>query len=313
MAQDFQVRRDTSANNVPVVAYNEGSDLQDVVLFGAFKTTENLTTNASSQVTTANPIISVSGRVTTDTDANAYRRGRDYRYDITAVTPAGVTYYPGEVDAYNGTITLYSNPQLSVRAPSNTAVNITYYSRRNIEVDENGRFTYAIDLTGWEVVNNIDIQSATKKPAVWRTNNIQLPTGSIAGNVRDMTYYEGNGIYVDQYVTKIIFPQVTGNVNLSRQFMAIVDRTSTTTDYTTIRDNAFFFIERYGFGAAVTYSVPGYPMNEIDLGDTGIRINMNNQKIIYGVAGANSSGNVQTIGKAYCFGYWLDTGEGGAG
>jgi hypothetical protein len=45
MPDTFLVRRDSSVNNVPVVGYNEGVDAQDVLLFGACKTTEQLTTD----------------------------------------------------------------------------------------------------------------------------------------------------------------------------------------------------------------------------------------------------------------------------
>lgn len=149
--QDFEVRRDSSANNVPVVAYNEGADIQDTLLYGAYKTTETVTTDSYGRVTVSQPIISISGRVTTD---DSYRRGRDFSVDITA-NAGNTTYYPGEVDAYNGVIQLYTNASLSTPAGGNISMTVTYYSRKNIEVNANGQFTYEVNINGGTINANL--------------------------------------------------------------------------------------------------------------------------------------------------------------
>lgn len=314
MAQEFQVRRDNSANNVPVVAYNEGSDAQDVILFGAYKTTETLTTNANSQVTTSQPIISVSGRVTRDTDANGYRRGRDYSYDITARTQAGVIYYVGDVDAYNGIITLWSNAQKTVLAPSNTQVIIEYYSRRNIEVDSDGRFTYQIDLSGWEVVNNIDIQAESRRPARW--NAIQRNwTGPTTINQTDvMAFQSGYGDSDVYYITKIIPPMAASGAQLIRFWFSIVPKSQTDRTYATLVASSFFLVEITNLGSANNPQqyINGEPRNIIDLGPDGVEYVVNYHDLVVGYSGAVSAqGTTGIVRQTQVLGYYnIGGGEG---
>lgn len=203
---DFQVRRDSSSNNIPTVGYNEGADAQDVLLFGIVQTTETLTTDGLGLVTLGYHPVSVSGEVTTD--ISGYKRGRNLNNDI--IINSG-NYYAGNVIAEDKTLKVYSD-SARTSAVVGTSVIIQYYRRIPLAVDANGKIELP-SLIDVNVTQSIDVDVNLK------TSEITLPVkqykekvpitykleDSIASSSTNACTLSGGDASEDTYITSIVF------------------------------------------------------------------------------------------------------------
>lgn len=170
MAEEFKVRRDSSTNNVPTVGYNDGVDAQDVILFGACKVTEILTTDGAGKVVLTHPPVSLTG--ITSTDTSGVRRGRNLNDDITITSVGGtITYYAGSISPIDKTLKVYTNLARTAVISGGT-VSVTYYKRVPIKVNANGELVIEGQSAGVQDVNIAS--SAATLPVAIKSSDISL-------------------------------------------------------------------------------------------------------------------------------------------
>lgn len=176
MAEQFLVRRDSSTNNVPTVGYNDGADAQDVILFGANEVTEPLTTDGTGSVALSNIPVSIAGTVFTD--ENNIRRARNMNEDIIIKSEDNtITYYAGSIDPANKTLKVYTDSSRTT-VTTGTNVNITYYKRTPLKVNDKGELCVegGGGGTGGEVIiKNIPLDINIKSSEVSLASRDKVP------------------------------------------------------------------------------------------------------------------------------------------
>lgn len=215
MADTFKVRRDSSTNNVPTVGYNEGVDAQDVILFGACKVTEQLTTDGVGRITLTNNPVSISG--ITSKDNLDTPRGRSFDEEITITSVAGSTkYYAGSISPVDRTLKVYSNSDRTV-VTAGTSVYVTYYKRVPLSVNSKGEIAISAPTESLPVtIKGSDISLGGKeKTGILLKKEMSLAAGASAnaldvviGNAdKEMyitsaiAYYDGTGTETDPYLS----------------------------------------------------------------------------------------------------------------
>lgn len=187
MAETFNVRRDSSTNNVPTVGYNEGVDAQDVILFGACKVTETLTADGTGKITLSNFPVSLTGATFTDT--SGVRRARNLNDDISIISVGGETaYYAGSVSPSDKTLKVYTNSARTAVISGGSVV-VTYYKRVPIKLNENGELIIEGQSTGTQDVNitnasvpvsvqntSMPITAAANIPVEIKSSDVSLAT-----------------------------------------------------------------------------------------------------------------------------------------
>lgn len=178
----MKTRRDRSAQNVPVVGWQEGADIQDVLLFGAVQVTDVATTDGFGVFTTTKkPLLDVSHDWTTDQDGTPRERRIDGA-DITARrTSDNAVLYVGEVDPVAGTVTLYTDEAKTTRA-ANTTAQVTYWTPVPVRFDQNGQLQAVVagPLSG---AGNVQVAVAESLPAGSnKIGSVDIATALPAGN-----------------------------------------------------------------------------------------------------------------------------------
>lgn len=226
MADNFKVRRDGSTNNVPTVAYNDGVEAQDVILFGGCKVTETLPVDGAGKVTLTHCPVSITGA--TSTDDAGIRRGRNLNDDIIITSVGGTTtYYAGSISPIDRTLKVYSDANRS-SVISGGNVLVTYYKRVPVKVNSNGELviegqssgTQDVRIAGTLVTLPVSIKSSEvslserQKSGVMLKKEVSLAAGASA-NALDVTvgdatkdiyitsaiaYYDGTGAETDPYL-----------------------------------------------------------------------------------------------------------------
>lgn len=199
----FMVRRDSSANNVPVVGYQDTADAQDVILWAAVQVTETGNTDAQGIFHASHlPIIDTTHDWSTDGNGTPRQRVINGK-DVTAQGQSG-TLYVGTVDGIAGTIPLYTDSGLTTSAVNQTGVTVTYTTLAPVSADSQGRLQVSLSgatlqisgplPAGTNQIGNVGIVGAL--PA--GTNNIgQVELLDSAGNgLKVMSYTSGDGYSV---------------------------------------------------------------------------------------------------------------------
>jgi hypothetical protein len=144
MAGGFTTRRDSSANNVPVVGYQDSADAQDIILWAAVQVTETGNTDAQGNFRATNlPIIDASHDWVVDGGGVPRQRLIDGK-DITAKDSGGTTLYPGTADGRTGVIPLYTDSGHTTSAANKLGVQVTYWTLRPVSADAQGRLVVSM-------------------------------------------------------------------------------------------------------------------------------------------------------------------------
>lgn len=213
MSETFNVRRDSSTNNVPTVGYNDGVDAQDVLLYGASKFVETLTTDGAGRITLSHNPVSLSG--TTFVDASGIRRGRNLNDDITIATIGGTTLYAGSISAIDKTLKVYTDVNRTA-VISGGQVTVTYYVRVPIKINSIGELSVEKDTSTKNVnIKSSDVPFERTKGNVLLKKEISLAAGAsanaldiVVGNstkdiylTNAVAYYDGTGTETDPYLS----------------------------------------------------------------------------------------------------------------
>ncbi|WP_026963070.1 hypothetical protein [Alicyclobacillus herbarius] len=135
----FNVRRDSSPNNIPVIGYQDAADAQDVILWAAIQVTETGNTDGNGNFTATNlPVIDATHDWVTDSGSVGWQHLVNGK-DITATDSSGNTLYAGQANGHTGVIPLYKDSELQTSAASLTGVQVTYWTLKPLAVDEQGR------------------------------------------------------------------------------------------------------------------------------------------------------------------------------
>ncbi|GMA49314.1 hypothetical protein GCM10025857_06710 [Alicyclobacillus contaminans] len=147
MAGGFTTRRDSSANNVPVVGYQDTADAQDVILWAAVQVTETGNTDASGNFQATNlPIIDATHDWYVDSGGVGRQRLINGK-DITAKDSGGNTLYAGQANGQTGVIPLYKDSGLTTSVASLTGVQVTYWTLQPVAVDAQGHLVVSVNGT----------------------------------------------------------------------------------------------------------------------------------------------------------------------
>lgn len=277
----FKARRDNSINNVPVLGYNDGVDAQDVILFGACKLTETVTTSATGTIALANSIVNVSGKVVED--ENEVYRDRDYSNEITIKdTTDTITYYFNNVDAAAGTMKVYSD-SAKTTALANTEIHVTYYKKVPVSITDEGKLEVDGVSSGGTngevtVVNtsaiDVNVANTTAVPVAISSSSVSMSEVSKT----NITYKKEVTIAAGASATEITL--ITGDNTKEKHITTICayyDGTGATTDEAV---NGWFSVLESGESTAVGWMDMKFPaaangMLVLNLGEYGFVVPAN--------------------------------------
>lgn len=140
----FKIRRDSSANNIPVVGYQDTVDAQDILLWAALQVTDTGNTDGNGIFTATRPIIDMTHDWETDGGGIPRERRIDGK-DITAQKADATPLYPGKADGAAKTIPLYTDAGLTTSAANLTNVSVTYWTPVALKADAQGRLVLSPD------------------------------------------------------------------------------------------------------------------------------------------------------------------------
>jgi hypothetical protein len=133
----FRLRRDSSADAIPVAGYQDGVDAIDTIHWGTRSVTETLNTDSSGYVTlTYNPI-DITHDWITDADQTPRERKIDGA-DISALTAGGATLFPGQFNGQTKRGQLFTDSAHTVAAANLAGVVVTYVTISRLATDANG-------------------------------------------------------------------------------------------------------------------------------------------------------------------------------
>lgn len=136
----FQLARDSSPNQVPVVGRNS-LDVQDAILYGTRQITETLASDANGFVTTSSPILDLTHDFNVDS-GGILRDRRVDGSDLTALTSTGTQLFPGVASPQSlggpaNRVQVFRD-QANTVAASSTQVTVTYRTLVPLSLDVNG-------------------------------------------------------------------------------------------------------------------------------------------------------------------------------
>lgn len=156
----FEVRRDSSSNNVPVVGYQDTADAQDVVLWAAVSVTESGNTDANGVFTATHlPIIDTTHDWVTDAGGVNRERLIDGK-DITAQDSGANPLYAGTADGKAGTIPLYTDQALTTSAVNLAGVQVTYTTLAPVSVGPDGKLQVTV-AAGTASIGTVGLDAGT--------------------------------------------------------------------------------------------------------------------------------------------------------
>lgn len=209
----FTLRRDSSANNIPVLGYQDAADAQDIILWATIQVTEIGNTDGSGDFKATNvPLVDASHRWAVDGNNIGRQRLIDGK-SITAQTSGGTTLYAGQANGQTGVIPLYTDSGLSTSAANLTGVQITYWTLSPVACDSQGRLAISGDLSaslsgalpaGSNNIGHVNVDSA---PALAAGSNIigkvipwnPLDNGGEQASIRIRDSHAGNDTAVLPY------------------------------------------------------------------------------------------------------------------
>lgn len=144
----FYIRRDASANNVPVVGYNEGIDCQDTIIYGVKKVKQTSITSVLGKVTLDHNIFSNADLAGLQKDGTGVLRGRDLGASIVVSKTGSTTsqYYAVVSNYLTREVTIYRDKQ-HTSVISSESVDVTYYMAVPVTVNDSGQLDVSANVS----------------------------------------------------------------------------------------------------------------------------------------------------------------------